>query len=378
MVFWVFIALLTAAAILAVLLPLGRSRMRDDSAGHARQVYIDQLNELDRDKEQGRISASEAEAARTEVARRLIATDEAHGGEPAPTGPGARRATAVAALVGIPILSLSLYLALGAPSLPDAPLAARVQEAHAGSDVQSLVARVEAHLAQSPQDGRGWEVIAPVYLRLGRPQDAIHAYRNAIRILGSTADRQTALGEAILTTQNGIVTAEAQAAFAAANALDPQAPGPRFFLGLAQEQEGKAEEAAKLWQALLADTPADAPWRGSVIAALQRVAPDAEPAPPQPGPTADQVAAAQDMAPADRMAMIEGMVSGLAERLKDEPDDVEGWIRLIRSYVVLGRGDAAAQAATSALAGVQDASERARVETLIADLGLVPAEGETQ
>jgi cytochrome c-type biogenesis protein CcmH len=369
--FWILIALLTAAAVLAVLLPLGRAPRPADGDAHAVRVYRDQLDELQRDKAQGRLSAEEAEAARAEIARRLIALDaEAPTPAAASGGSAARRVVSVVALAGIPILSLSLYLALGAPQLPGAPLAARLQQPAAPNDIETLVAKVEAHLAEAPEDGRGWEVIAPVYLRLQRPADAAQAYRNAIRILGSTAERQARLGEAIWTAQGGIVTAEARAAFEAANALDPDAPEPRFFLALAAEQEGDTDVAKEKLTTLLADAPADAPWRATVEQALAGLAGSA-----QPGPTEDQVAAAGGMAPEERTAMIEGMVSRLAVRLEAEPDDVEGWLRLIRSYVVLGKPDKAAAAARDALAGVSDSAERQRVEALIAELDVTPAGG---
>ncbi len=381
MLLWILIALLTAAAILAVLAPLARAPTGGASAAHAGRVYRDQLDELERDKAEGRISASEADTARAEIARRLIAVDnevraEAEGEARAEAGaaahvggsPNVRRATALVALLGIPILSLALYLGLGAPDLPGAPLAARLSGPLIPDNVELLVAKVEEHLALKPEDGRGWDVIAPIYLRLGRAGDAEQAYRTAIRLLGATAARQSGLGEAILASQGGIVTAEARAAFEAANALDPAAPGPRFVLALAAEQEGKSDEAAQMLRALLSDAPAGASWRPAIEEALARLEPDGA----EPGPTDEEVAAAQSLPPSDQAAMIEGMVSGLAERLKAEPDDVEGWLRLIRSYVVLGRPDAAAEAARSALDGV-DAADRGKVEALIADLGVTPA-----
>jgi cytochrome c-type biogenesis protein CcmH len=366
--FWVLIALLTAAAILAVLIPLGRAPVADDAAAHARRVYRDQLAELERDKADGRINAAEAEAARAEIARRLIAVEsDASKSAPHTGGVGARRVAALVGLIGVPLLSLSIYLGLGAPQLPGAPLAARLEAPASPDDIEALIAKVEEHLAAQPEDGRGWEVIAPVYLRLGRADDAVRAFQNAIRLLGSTAARQTSLGEAILVAENGIVTEDARKAFAAANQLDPAAPGPRFFLALAAEQEGKFSEAAEAWSALLAEAPADAPWRPMVETALARVSPGDDVA---PGPTGEDVAAAQDMTAEEQTAMIEGMVSGLAERLESEPNDVEGWLRLIRSYVVLGRATDAADAARAALAGVADPAARERVEALIAELGV--------
>lgn len=376
MLLWILFALLTAAAILAVLAPLGRAPKGGDAAEHAGRVYRDQLAELERDKAEGRVGAGEADAARAEIARRLIAADgEAkarHDTDTRSGGATMRRATALAALIGIPLLSLTLYLGLGAPTLPGAPLAARLSEDIEPDDFEMLIRRVEQHLALKPEDGRGWDVIAPVYLRLGRMIESEQAYRNAIRLLGSTAARQSGLGEAILTSEGGIVTAEARAAFEAAKTLDPTAPGPRFFLALAAEQEGKMEAAEEEWRTLLSEAPSDAPWRPAIEQALARVAASGA----SVGPSEEQIAAAADMPAAHRAAMIESMVSGLAARLKDEPQDVEGWLRLIRSYVVLGRTAAAAEAARSALDGVA-VEERGKVEALIADLGVTPAEAAT-
>jgi cytochrome c-type biogenesis protein CcmH len=365
---WVLIAFLTSAAIMAVLAPLGRRPAGADASERAQHVYLDQLSELERDVAEGRMSAGEATAARAETARRLIAADRDRRRESVPDKPVLRRTIAIAALVGIPVLSLTLYLGLGAPALPGRPLAARLSEPPARDDVELLIARAEEHLARDPEDGRGWEAIAPVYMLLGRPVDAATAYRNVIRLLGSNTARQTALGEAILTVQGGVVTAEARSAFEAANAADPASPAPRFYLALAAEQEGDLEAAADGWRALLAEASADAPWRDAVEEALARVSKDE----PPPGPTAGEVAAAEAMTPDDQAEMIEAMVGGLAERLKREPDDADGWIRLIRSYVVLGRADEAAAAARAALAGITRSDERGRVEALIADLGLEP------
>ena len=129
----------------------------------------------------GLIRADEAEAARVEVARRLISAAEQEGGKPLEVHRNARRASAIIALVGLPLVAAAVYLWIGAPWQPDAPWASRAQmPVVAGQQLEDLVQKVETHLEQDPTDGRGWDVLAPVLLKLGRFDDAVRAMRNAI------------------------------------------------------------------------------------------------------------------------------------------------------------------------------------------------------
>ena len=142
-----------------------------------------------------------------------------------------RRAVALAAIILLPLGVATIYLALGSPTLPDQPLGSRVAKVRENQSLESLVAQVETFLDDNPEDGRGWEVIAPVYLRLGRADDAVKARRNALRLNGETAERMTNLGEALVAAANGVVTADAKAAFDRAVALDPRDVKARYFLG---------------------------------------------------------------------------------------------------------------------------------------------------
>jgi cytochrome c-type biogenesis protein CcmH len=205
------------------------------------------------------------------------------------------------------------------------------------------VAQVEAHLEKNPTDGRGWSVLAPVLAKLGRFDDAVRAYRNSITYDGDSAARRADLGEAMAAAAGGVVTAEAKAEFERAVALDAGEVKARFFLGLSAEQDGRLAEAAAIWRAMLAGAPADAPWRPVVQAALARVGRAAAPA-----LSDDTLAAAKDMNETDRTAMIRGMVERLASRLKQNGEDVEGWLRLVRAYMVLGDRDKARQALADA------------------------------
>lgn len=375
MIFWFFIIALTASAVLAVLLPVARRPARlSDGQRHDREVYVDQLAELEREKADGRIAPEEAEAARAEIARRLLAGDaQAERAAGSGDSPFRRRFAALVALTALPVLAIATYSLLGSPNLPSMPLQARLTAPQSGQDVMVMVAQVEKHLAENPEDGQGWEVLGPVYMRLERPREAAIAFRNAVRLLGSAADREANLGEALVAIENGMVTREARQAFERSVRQDPAGVKARFYLAIASEQEGKREEAAAAFRKLLADAPPNAPWRPFAEQALARVG-----GTPQPGPTREQVEAAGEMSEADRRQMIEGMVAGLAEKLEQDPSNPEGWVRLVRAYMVLERHDEALEAAGKALKSLEDPEVRKTVRAAFETMGLTLNQTEIQ
>jgi cytochrome c-type biogenesis protein CcmH len=368
MTLWFALVLMTVAAIFAVLWPLAR-RTSQLRSGSDVAVYRDQLDEIERDRAAGLIEDNEAAGAQVEVSRRLIAAVDAQAPSSAPSIAAIwrRRAVAVVALVVLPVGAAWFYLAVGSPLLPDQPLAPRLAATRNTQSVDGLIVRVESHLEQNPNDGRGWEVIGPIYTRLGRFEDAVRARRNALRLNGESAERVAALGEALVLAANGVVTAEAKATFEKAVALDGSDVQARYFLGLAAEQDGNRVQAAEIWRALIAAAPPDAPWRDFVQRALARVGGGAAPA----GPTKEQIAASSDLSPDQRNTMVRGMVARLADRLQNDGSDVEGWMRLVRSYMVLGEPDKARAAvgdARRALAG--DAAKLRRLDELVKELKL--------
>jgi cytochrome c-type biogenesis protein CcmH len=352
MTLWFVFALMTAAAIFAVLWPLGR-RTRPQNDGSETAVYTDQLNEIGRDAAAGLIGSSEAQAARVEISRRLLAAADHRRDPPLASNVRLRRTVALIALIGLPIVAIALYLPLGSPRLGDFPLAERTRVPDATQPLDNLVAQVEAHLEQNPTDGRGWNVLAPVLAKLGRYDDAVRAYRNSISYNGESAARRADLGEALMGAAGGVVTSEAKAEFERAVALNADEAKASYFLGLAAEQDGRNADAASIWREMLAKAPPEAPWRPLVMAALARVGGSTAPV-----LSDDTVAAAKDMNETDRNAMIHGMVERLATRLKDNGDDVEGWLRLVRAYMVMGDRDKAKSAFTDARQAVANDAER--------------------
>ena len=360
---WLILIVMAALAGALVVLPLVQRRSIEGEANSDAGVYRDQLAELEGERAQGLIGPSEAEAARIEIARRLLNANARASGQRASWLPRTAFA-AVAAMV--PAVALGIYGLIGNPSVPDQPLSARLEEGIQNRDLRALVAQVERRLRNAPQDGRGWQVIAPVYANLGRFEDAAFAYRNAIRVLGMSADRAADLGEVLMLAKGGVISAEARNAFVAGLAADPAHAKSRFFLGLADQQQGDADAAVERWSALLADAPADALWREDVAARIAAVRGTV-----QSGPGADDAPAADPMSPEDRAEMIRSMVNGLDRRLRDAGGTGEEWGRLIRAHVVLQERDAARltlERARGALAGQPE--EMARVSALAVALGL--------
>lgn len=364
MTLWFVFATMTIAAVFAIVWPLGR-RGQPLREGKEVVVYKDQLAELERDAAVGLIGPSEAEAAKVEIGRRLLAAADQEQNAGTMTGrTGMRRAVALIGLLGVPALAVAVYLQLGSPQIAGRPSAARTQTATAAEPIENLIAKVEAHLEKNPTDARGWTVLAPVLMRLRRYDDAARAYRNALTYGAESAERRTDLGEALTAAAGGVITADAKAEFERALALDSDDPKARYFTGLAAEQDGRNADAAAIWRAMLDKGPEDATWRPTVEAALARVSGGSQ-------PSLEALDANKDLSPAERNAMIQGMVERLATRLKQNGDDVEGWLRLLRAYMVMGERDKAQTALAEARQALAGNAERLKqLDAGLKSLGL--------
>jgi len=333
--------------------------------------YRGLLAEADDDVRCGLVAPEDAVATRAEIGRRLLASlNSASEGRPRASRRRRprRAAAALAIVVVLPLVALASYLKVGAPSQPDMPIESR----RTGGDftLAAAVPEVETHLTADPNDGRGFQFVAPIYLRMGRFQDAARAYRAALRLLGENAQERASLGQALTMAADGVVTAEVRAAIDQALADDPKQPVARFFHAVAVEQAGDKDRARQLWEALEVDTPAGAMWMDAIRQHLDRLS----------GATqldAEARHAGQDWADIaalpleQRSNAIRGMVGKLAEKLSKDGHDLQGWLQLIRSYLVLGerqKAEAAVESARAQLAG--DAQAPARIDELVRQLGL--------
>lgn len=338
--FWIIALALVMLTMLAVFLPLLRSAAADQTHEATLNALKAELAEIGADAGERFASPAEMQAARAEVGRRLLALEQ-----DAPA-PAARRASHWAALLAlIPIAAVPFYLSVGQPEYPDQRFATRIdRQAIADKrEIEGLVARVEQRLRDVPDDGRGWALIAPVYVQLGRLEDAANAYGNAVQHHSGEAKEKASLladhGEVMVALGQGRVGPMAAQRFNEALAINPDNQKALFFLAMHAEQTGAPEAARAQWQALIDRFAAANPaW---LDVARQRLAGlggngAAPSGPAAPGPTAADVEAAGQMAPADQQEMIRSMVERLAGKLAAAPDDAEGWTRLIRARTVLG------------------------------------------
>ncbi len=374
---------LTCLALAILLVPLLLRRHTAASReSYNLAVYRDQLAEIDRDAARGLLSAEQAEAARAEIGRRILALQPGAPSPPMPppqpspasgggslksvAGQGARLdssagrglvVTAVSVLA-VPFAAWLLYARLGAPALPDQPFAARTTPAKATAGIEHIdlgeaVGKIAAHLKEHPEDLRGWLLLGRTELSLGHYAEAVDAYRHAADLSGHRADIMGDWGEAQVIAADGTVTPAAREAFEAALGDKESAPRSRYYLALAKSQQGDAKGALQGWVDLAADAPADAEWLPLV---QQRIAEAAaklgvDPATlktssgmPSPAAVAATAQATAGASPEERRAMILAMVGNLAARLEQQPDDVEGWAGLGRSYMVLNEPQKAREA----------------------------------
>lgn len=410
MLFWIAAGLLVLACLLVVLRPmLAGSGAAGRRASYDAQIYRDQLKEVDAERARGLLGADEAEATRIEISRRLLQAADAEAAEAA-SARAPRRitlASGVGALVLVTAAALGLYDLMGTPELPDQPFAERerrMAEAHANRPGQAvaeaayaerqsggpemardangseLVARLKTVLEERPGDLQGHRLLARSLASLGQFAEARAAQEEVLAILGEEANAEDRfeLAELMILAAGGYVSPEAEALLSEGLRSAPDHPLGRYYSGLTLLQAGRPDLAYPLWTRLLEESPPDAPWVEPIRAQIDAVArmaglPPPATTAPTPGPSQADIAAAQDMSPEERQAMIESMVEGLSARLADEGGPPADWARLIRALGVMGETDRAQAILTEAQARfAADPAGLAEIEAGARAGGLAP------
>lgn len=322
-----------------------------------RRFYRNQLAGIDEDIALGRISDAEAVAARGELAREVMRLDRERKTQSAS---GRGRIVVLAVLPLIVVASFGVYFWIGRSDLPALPLAGREMPAEpAIASLDDAVAQVEARLVETPNDIRGWQALAPVYMQMGRYSEAANAFRRILTLEAPTADGETDLAEALIMINGGMVTDEAVALLQSASARDPLHVRSRFYLAGEMTRAGLFDEAVPIWQHLLSIASGEEPWVATARAGLAAA---------EAGATGAALARPEPEG-GDTDAMIRGMVEGLAVRLYDNGGSAEEWMQLVRSRLVLDGPDAARDDLERALSAVSGA-DRDALLAYGAELGL--------
>ena len=416
MTLWIIMTGLAAMAAYIVVTPFLRGLDEADDAGRI-DVYRDQLEEVERERAEGLIDEAEADMARVEIERRILVAGKADGASSRGI-PAAWRQRSVALTSAVVVLgSVGLYAANGSPDLPGVPFVqpaiatsatqparstqVAANQANDPHDIGKMIDELAAKLKEDPKDLAGWRMLGWSYYNTNQFKEAAEAYAKAIDLKSDDAQLKSAYGEALVRSSDGVVTKEAHKAFSAAIKIAPNDPRARFFLGLAKQQNGDPKAAITDWVEMLRTAPAGTQWAGDLrqrilqvanrtgvdakpmLAELDQSAPakktqtaetqTAEAQTTQPGPSDEDVKDAQEMDAKDRMAMIRGMVDGLAEKLKDEPNNPDGWIQLIRSRLVLDEPDKARAALVRAMEVFADKPDtKTRIAEAAKSMGVTP------
>ena len=373
---WVLIGLISLIVCAIILQTLMR---QNNSTPPARAefditVYKDQLSELERDSQRGILSADLAAAARTEIERRILtladvadATTKKNEGP----NPSALSPVTIGLSLVAPSAALIAYIVMGAPQLPNLPYADRdiatetrqVVKQRQAEEMKVQAQRLVKHLKDEPDNLKGWMLLSEYYTNMGRTADALAAAQKAHDLAPNSPRVLLQYAEALIPTQNNIVSEKAHDLFSKTLAADPRNPRARYYLALAKAQANDVHGAIQDWVDLIAISPPSAPWltavHSQIVAASRELGVDPssfkpsaealamEPppsAPATPGPSRDDVEAARQMTPEERENMIRGMVQRLADRLEEHPHDPDGWRRLANAYRVLGENAKAAEA----------------------------------
>lgn len=371
--FWVLAGLLTLAAIGSALWPIVRKQndqsLNTEANEGTRLVLIDQLEEIKRDRDRGLINEDEEASARAELGRRLLALERETTTAPNAIKAGGREIYPWLMILLIPLATISLYSLSGGGNQSDvqATSAASGPAPETGNpgqpNIETLVAQVEAHLANNPDDVRGWQTVAPVYQRQGKLDKAEEAFRKALAIgsddKSTTGVMQNGLGQVLTQKAQGIVSEEALTLFRQAQINEPRDATGFFFEALALSQDQKRSEAISAWEVLIGRfEQQNPPWLAvaqQTLAALKAEAvAEAAAGDETKGPTAEDVEEISSFSEEDRNELIASMVDGLAARLESDPNNLNGWLQLIRSYIVLERKSDAVSALKKARATFKD------------------------
>ncbi|MFD2265541.1 c-type cytochrome biogenesis protein CcmI [Lacibacterium aquatile] len=346
---WLGFLALAAAALLLLATPVFRRPGKGSEDGRL-AVYRDQLREVEREAAAGRLAPTEATAAKLEIQRRMLAVDRQQRSE---AGWSGRRAVLVPVACLVLAGPLGVYLSLGTPGMPDIPLSSRAEETGELRELDQAIAALRERLARDWEDAGAMAKLAQALALRGQGEEALERLAEARRHLPLRSDLASLQGDLLTRQADGLVTAQAKLSFEDALKNDPSDARARYNLALAREQSGDPTGALSDLETLGRSAPAGASWYPRVAEKARALAtslgrdPASLDIAPR-GPDAAGMAGMATLSDEQRSAAIKGMVDNLSARLENDPNDIDGWLRLARARGVLGDGLGATQALAAA------------------------------
>lgn len=375
---WAIVGAVCLLVAVGLLWPLFKAAVDPGIDDEGLQIFKDQLEEVDRDQQRGIITADQAHSAKQEIKRRMLSANR----KPKQQQVSGGHRTLMGATILAPLAALALYAELGSPQIESQPFASRNSDAGQDAELTALTDRLKTRLEQDGADAdpQGWLLLATTYQNMGRAQDAVAAWRELIALGDAPSSVWSQYAESLISAENGIVTDEADQAIAKAMELNPRNPAGTFYQALSLAQDGQVLDARRLLLDRIEKENFLQPWMQAFLNEANKLGQEfsLDPVPlppfpeapsPNPGPSEADVNAAAGMSPEEREAFIQSMVEGLAERLEENPEDLDGWLRLARAYTVLGDAEAAEAALNNARTLLENLPEddprRAAAERLL-------------
>jgi len=348
---WLVLCILFILTLAIMLVPLYRYQRNTAPATPVTKniaVYKAQLAELQSDLDNGVLSAAEVTAARLEIERRLLRiSSETEHSDPEKNEVSSRFLMTVILLVLFG--STAFYQNIGTPGMPDFALenqahstAQKTNENSAAPDMVAELAKIQAHLIENPDDVEAWRAKGQLHTELQDKASAAEAFQHWFEHDPNNIEAAVVFSESLIMLSNGRVSPAARLALERARKMQPDNPGVRHYMALAEYQAGNVGQALANWRALITDSPMDAPWRGSVQHWIGQAQNDlglplTNSAPVAPPLSAESRKAIAEMSAEEQEAMINNMVARLAQKMRDNPENIEGWFRLAKAYMMLGQ-----------------------------------------
>ena len=301
--FWIVGGLFAVVAVLLVVPPLLRSRGDDRVSRSAANIaiYRDQLRELNADLRAGTLSAELYEQARREIEARLL--EDLSAPDSAPVQRQKWRGAAIALALAIPVCAVGLYFIVGNPQALAPADADTTAHGLSMQQMQAMVVRLAERLKANPEDGQGWVMLGRSYGALGRFDEAVSAYANAVQRLPGDAEVLADYADVLGMTQGGRLQGKPEKIIERALKADPNNPKALVLAGSVAFEKKDYRNAVNNWEHLLRLAPQDSEFARSVSASIAEARAldertSARPAAPDPGAAVSGVSGVVKLAPA--------------------------------------------------------------------------------